>query len=93
MNTLDLTTRPPRTPVFARRKWAKEQGYRLRKTLWAFTGNRIAVRSEYEWRDDAGRWGRAHRNDNWSFTPTATLLSATQASTASQSQSERKLRW
>src|SRR4051812_27172965 len=39
---------------FLRRKWAKELDYRLIKELWAFTGNRIAVRFAYEWRDDAG---------------------------------------
>ena len=53
--------------AFLRRKWAKEHDYRLRKTLWAFTGNRIAVRFEYEWRVDAGQWWRAHGNENWEF--------------------------
>jgi nuclear transport factor 2 (NTF2) superfamily protein len=53
--------------AFLRRKWAKEHDYRLRKTLWAFTGNRIAVRFEYEWRDAAGQWWRAHGNENWEF--------------------------
>ena len=53
--------------AFLRRKWAKEHDYRLRKTLWAFTGNRIAVRFAYEWHDDAGQWWRAHGNENWEF--------------------------
>lgn len=53
--------------AFLRRKWAKEHDYRLKKTLWAFTGNRIAVRFEYEFRDDAGQWWRAHGNENWEF--------------------------
>ncbi len=53
--------------TFLRRKWAKEHDYRLRKTLWAFTGNRIAVRFEYEWHDDAGQWWRSHGNENWEF--------------------------
>lgn len=53
--------------AFLRRKWAKEHEYRLRKTLWAFTGNRIAVRFEYEWRDDTGQWWRSHGNENWEF--------------------------
>ncbi len=52
---------------FLTRKWAKEQDYRLKKTLWAFTGNRIAVRFEYEWHDDAGQWWRSHGNENWEF--------------------------
>ena len=53
--------------AFLRRKWAKEHDYRLRKTLWAFTGNRIAVRFEYEFHDAAGQWWRAHGNENWEF--------------------------
>ncbi len=41
--------------------------YRLKKTLWSFTGNRIAVRFEYEFYDDAGQWFRAYGNENWEF--------------------------
>ncbi len=52
---------------FLRRKWAREHDYRLRKELWAFTANRIAVRFIYEFRDDAGQWWRAHGNENWEF--------------------------
>jgi nuclear transport factor 2 (NTF2) superfamily protein len=55
--------------AFLRRKWDRELDYRLKKTLWAFTGNRIAVRFEYEWRDDSGQWFRSHGNENWEFTP------------------------
>jgi nuclear transport factor 2 (NTF2) superfamily protein len=54
---------------FLKRKWAKELDYKLRKELWAFTGNRIAVRFEYEWRDDSGHWFRSHGNENWEFAP------------------------
>lgn len=53
--------------AFLKRKWSRELDYRLRKTLWAFTGNRIAVRFEYEFRDDTGQWYRAHGNENWEF--------------------------
>jgi nuclear transport factor 2 (NTF2) superfamily protein len=53
--------------AFLRGKWAKEHEYRLRKTLWAFTGNRIAVRFEYEWHDQAGQWWRSHGNEMWEF--------------------------
>ena len=53
--------------AFLRRKWAREHDYRLRKTLWAFTENRIAVRFEYEWHDDAGQWWRSHGNEHWEF--------------------------
>ena len=50
-----------------RRKWARELDYRLHKELWAFTGNRIAVRFEYEFHDDTGQWYRAYGNENWEF--------------------------
>jgi uncharacterized protein len=49
------------------RKWAKELDYRLIKELWAFTGNRLAVRFAYEWHDDSGQWFRAYGNENWEF--------------------------
>ena len=52
---------------FLKRKWAKEQEYRLIKELWAFEGNRIAVRFAYEWHDDAGQWRRSYGNENWEF--------------------------
>ena len=54
---------------FLTRKWAKEHAYRLKKELWAFDENRIAVRFEYEWHDDAGQWWRSYGNENWEFTP------------------------
>jgi nuclear transport factor 2 (NTF2) superfamily protein len=53
--------------AFLTRKWAREQEYRLIKELWAFTGDRIAVRFAYEWRDEAGAWFRAYGNENWWF--------------------------
>ncbi|MBA3856550.1 MAG: DUF1348 domain-containing protein [Cyanobacteria bacterium PR.3.49] len=52
---------------FLQRKWAKELDYRLIKELWAFDGNRIAVRFAYEWRDDSGNWYRSYGNENWQF--------------------------
>ena len=52
---------------FLRRKWAKEQDYRLIKELWAFDGNHIAVRFQYEWHDDKGQWYRSYGNENWQF--------------------------
>lgn len=52
---------------FLTRKWKKENGYRLVKDLWAFTNNRIAVRFQYEWHDDAGQWHRAYGNEQWEF--------------------------
>jgi nuclear transport factor 2 (NTF2) superfamily protein len=49
------------------RKWTRELDYRLIKELWAFTGNRIAVRFAYECHDDAGNWFRSYGNENWEF--------------------------
>jgi nuclear transport factor 2 (NTF2) superfamily protein len=49
------------------RKWVRELDYRLIKELWAFTGNRIAVRFAYECHDDAGNWYRSYGNENWEF--------------------------
>lgn len=53
--------------AFLTRKWEKESEYRLIKELWAFTGNRIAVRFAYEWQDSAGKWFRSYGNENWEF--------------------------
>ncbi len=52
---------------FLRRKWARELDYRLIKELWAFHGNRIAVRFAYEWHDDSGNWFRSFGNENWEY--------------------------
>ncbi|MCA1682783.1 MAG: nuclear transport factor 2 family protein [Actinobacteria bacterium] len=53
--------------AFLTRKWAKEQGYALRKSLWAWSGDRIAVRFQYESHDDGGQWWRSYGNENWEF--------------------------
>ena len=53
--------------LFLTRKWNKELDYRLIKELWAFHGNRIAVRFAYEWHDDSGHWYRSYGNENWEF--------------------------
>ncbi|MGO4171959.1 nuclear transport factor 2 family protein [Bosea sp. TAF32] len=53
--------------AFLARKWTRELDYRLIKELWAFTGNRIAVRFAYEFHDDSGTWFRAYGNENWEF--------------------------
>jgi uncharacterized protein len=53
--------------AFLRRKWTRELEYRLIKELWAFEGNRIAVRFAYEWHDDSGNWLRSYGNENWEF--------------------------
>jgi len=48
-------------------KWARELDYSLRKDLWAFSGNRIAVRFQYESLNDSGQWWRSYGNENWEF--------------------------
>jgi uncharacterized protein len=53
--------------AFLKRKWAKELDYRLIKELWAFHDHRIAVRFQYEWRDDNGHWYRSYGNEQWEF--------------------------
>jgi nuclear transport factor 2 (NTF2) superfamily protein len=53
--------------AFLTRKWAMELEYRLIKELWAFKGDRIAVRFVYESRDASGQWWRSHGNENWRF--------------------------
>ena len=57
----------PAIVAFLRRKWAKELDYRLMKELWAYSGNRISVRFEYEWHDEANHWHRTHGNEHWEF--------------------------
>ncbi|MFI1095579.1 DUF1348 family protein [Streptomyces sp. NPDC020917] len=53
--------------AFLTAKWERELDYALRKSLWAFTGNRIAVRFQYESHDAAGQWYRSYGNEQWEF--------------------------
>jgi hypothetical protein len=53
--------------AFLTRKWDREIDYVLRKQLWAFTEDRIAVRFQYEWHDADGQWWRSYGNENWEF--------------------------
>ncbi|NOQ13488.1 MAG: DUF1348 family protein [Methyloprofundus sp.] len=52
---------------FLTRKWEKELDYKLRKQLWCFADNRIAVTFHYEWHDDSGQWHRSYGNELWEF--------------------------
>jgi uncharacterized protein len=58
---------------FLTRKWARELDYRLRKELWAFGEDRIAVRFEYESRDADGQWWRSYGNEMWEFDETGLM--------------------
>ena len=53
--------------AFLEGKWEKELDYKLKKSYWAHTDNRIAVRFEYEWRNESSQWFRAYGNENWEF--------------------------
>ena len=66
-NRAEFPTGQAEIHAFLTRKWQKELDYRLIKELWAFTGNRIAVRFSYEWHDAAGQWCRSYGNENWEF--------------------------
>jgi uncharacterized protein len=59
--------------AFLARKWERERDYRLRKALWAFGPDRIAVRFEYECRDAEGQWWRSYGNENWEFDPSGLM--------------------
>lgn len=65
--------------AFLSEKWQREQDYALRKNLWAFTDDRIAVRFTYEWHDADGQWWRSHGNELWEFAPDG-LMSRREAS-------------
>jgi nuclear transport factor 2 (NTF2) superfamily protein len=65
--------------AFLTRKWEREHAYVLRKSLWAFGDDRIAVRFQYEWHDDEGQWWRSYGNENWEFAPSG-LMSRREAS-------------
>jgi nuclear transport factor 2 (NTF2) superfamily protein len=79
---------------FLERKWSKELDYRLCKELWAFEGNRIAVRFAYEWHDATGQWFRSYGNENWEFNAQG-LMQRRIASINDVpiDESERKLTW
>ncbi|MBC7825171.1 MAG: nuclear transport factor 2 family protein [Candidatus Parcubacteria bacterium] len=79
---------------FLKRKWAKELDYRLKKELWSFSADRISVRFEYEWHDDANNWYRSYGNEQWEFAENG-LMRRREASIndVSIQESERLFRW
>lgn len=66
-NRVHFVTNRQEAERFLTDKWSRENEYRLIKELWAFTGNRLAVRYAYEWHDDSGNWFRSYGNENWEF--------------------------
>jgi nuclear transport factor 2 (NTF2) superfamily protein len=80
--------------AFLSRKWAKESDYRLIKEMWAFTGNRIAVRFAYEWHDGAVHWYRSYGNENWEFNDDGLMTSRfASINDLPISASDRKYHW
>ena len=68
-NRAEIFTGREKIIEFLTRKWAKERGYQLKKELWCFTDNRIAVTFRYEWHDDSGQWYLSYGNELWEFAP------------------------
>ena len=66
-NRIDFINGRSEVQAFLKNKWETELDYKLKKELWGFTGNRIAVRFEYEFRNKEGNWFRAYGNENWEF--------------------------
>jgi len=80
--------------AFLTRKWQREQDYRLIKELWAYTGNRIAVRFAYEWHNHAGEWFRSYGNENWEFDENGLMkFRFASINDLSIMETERKFKW
>jgi nuclear transport factor 2 (NTF2) superfamily protein len=93
-NRAEFATGREEIVAFLTRKWARELDYRLIKELWAFDGDRIAVRFAYEWHDDSGTWYRSYGNENWEFADDG-LMQVRLASINDLpiAESERKYHW
>jgi uncharacterized protein len=93
-NRAEFFSGRPAIEEFLKRKWAKELDYRLKKELWCFMDNRIAVRFEYEWHDDADSWYRAYGNENWEFADNGLMMRRfASINDVPIQESERKFRW
>jgi nuclear transport factor 2 (NTF2) superfamily protein len=68
-NRTEFVTGRPAIIDLLTRKWEYELEYVLRKSLWGFRGNRMAVRFQYEWHDRSGQWWRSYGNELWEFDP------------------------
>lgn len=79
---------------FLTRKWQQELDYRLRKELWCFMENRIAVRFEYEYHNEAGEWFRAYGNENWEFAENGLMMKRfASINDVAIIEADRKFRW
>lgn len=66
-NRTDFINGRDEVKQFLQRKWEKELDYKLKKELWGFRENRMAVRFEYEWHNHEGQWFRSYGNELWEF--------------------------
>jgi uncharacterized protein len=79
---------------FLTRKWQQELDYRLRKELWCFMENRIAVRFEYEYHNESGDWFRAYGNENWEFAENGLMMKRfASINDVAITEADRKFRW
>jgi nuclear transport factor 2 (NTF2) superfamily protein len=72
-NRTDFLTGRAAVVEFLKRKWERELGYKLKKELWGFRNNRIAVKFQYEWHDSSGQWFRSYGNELWEFAPSGLM--------------------
>jgi len=80
--------------TFLTEKWSTEHDYRLIKELWAYDGNRIAVRFAYEWHDDCGEWYRSYGNENWQFSEDGLMkVRIASINDVPIKEADRKFRW
>ncbi len=93
-NRSEFVTGRPAIKDFLTRKWTKELDYRLRKELWCFMENRIAVRFEYEYHNEAGDWFRAYGNENWEFAENGLMMKRfASINDVAITEADRQLRW
>jgi nuclear transport factor 2 (NTF2) superfamily protein len=72
-NRTDFLTGRAAVIEFLTRKWERELDYKLKKELWGFRGNRMAVKFQYEWHDASGQWFRSYGNELWEFAPSGLM--------------------
>ena len=93
-NRADFVNGREQVVQFLTRKWEREHDYRLKKSLWAFMDNRIAVRFEYEWHDTAGQWFRSHGNENGEFAADGLMaVRIASINDVAIAESDRKYHW
>ncbi|MEZ0052916.1 nuclear transport factor 2 (NTF2) superfamily protein [Mycobacterium sp. MAA66] len=87
-----FVTGRPAIVEFLTGKWQRELDYVLRKSLWGFRGNRMAVRFQYEWHDHDGQWWRSYGNELWEFADNG-LMARREASINDLRITESERRW